>query len=102
MSDEYRIALARALGRHEKDAGIAGEPVIAALAHASRVKAMEAEIERLRKRLELPREADAKEIERLRAALRKLYDHGYTTMRDHDMVKEALGIHDDEQGAKET
>jgi alkyl sulfatase BDS1-like metallo-beta-lactamase superfamily hydrolase len=35
------------------------------------------------------------EIERLRDVLKHLYNHGYTSFSDHDMVKAALGISDD-------
>ncbi len=47
MSDLYQNALAIALAREPKDASIAGEPMMAAIAHASRVTRLEAEIERL-------------------------------------------------------
>jgi uncharacterized small protein (DUF1192 family) len=50
--DLYQRALARALDRPEADAGIAGEPMMAAVAHSQRVARLEAEIERLRARVE--------------------------------------------------
>jgi hypothetical protein len=60
MTEElYQRALARALGCQELDADIAGEPMMAAVAHAQRVAAMAAEIERL-----------TSECEQLRAAIR--------------------------------
>lgn len=50
--DLYQKALARALDRPEADAGIAGEPMMAAVAHSQRVARLEAEIEHLRAALQ--------------------------------------------------
>ncbi len=48
VADMYQTALATALGRDPKDAGVAGEPMIAAIAHAGRVARLEAESDKMR------------------------------------------------------
>lgn len=44
----FQRALACAIGRAENDAGVSGEPMMAAVAHASRVAALEADNVRMR------------------------------------------------------
>lgn len=46
-TDLHQRALAKALGRDERDAGISGEPMMAAIAHASRVERLEGKVDRM-------------------------------------------------------